>query len=114
MKNAYCNMAVPPRSTVTRRIVPVGKYLVFDPAQLPCEAAVYIARHGEPAGPARCMIGVTTALPAADCELCTDPGLAIAILGRLAGRLYIPKRPLRVAGDGFKSKIAFLRSEVLS
>jgi len=114
MKNAYCNMAVPPRSTVTRRIVPVGKYLVFDPAKLACDPAAHIARHGEPVGPARFMIGVTTALPAADCELCKDPALIIAILGRLAGRPYIPKRPLRPDGDGFKGKIAFLRSEVLS
>jgi hypothetical protein len=112
MKHAYCNMWVAPRSTVTRRIAPLGKYLVLDPAQLACEPAAYIAQHGEPLGPARFMIGVTTALPAADCELCTDPALIIAILGRLAGRLYIPRRPLRVDGDGFKHKIAFLRSEV--
>ena len=40
-------------------------------------------------------------------HICTDPLLTVAILGRMAGLLYVPRRELRLNEDSFSRTIAF-------
>ncbi|MGN0833085.1 MAG: hypothetical protein ACI4RD_05495 [Kiritimatiellia bacterium] len=40
-------------------------------------------------------------------HVCTDPILTVAILGRMAGLLYVPRRELRLANGDFSRTIAF-------
>ena len=40
-------------------------------------------------------------------HVCTDPILTVAILGRMAGLVYVPRRELRLTEDSFSRTIAF-------
>ena len=40
-------------------------------------------------------------------HVCTDPILTVAILGRMAGLLYVPRRELRLTEEAFSRTIAF-------
>ncbi len=40
-------------------------------------------------------------------EVCTDPVLAVAILGRVAGTVYVPRRELRLTESSFAAALAF-------
>ena len=40
-------------------------------------------------------------------HVCTDPILTVAILGRMAGLVYVPRRELRLTDEAFSRTIAF-------
>ena len=40
-------------------------------------------------------------------QVCTDPILTVAILGRVSGLIYVPRRELRLTEDSFDDTICF-------
>ncbi len=126
MTGAYCNMSAPPRSRVKKEVRTVGSHIVFDLALLsglsehPCDNELvcwlrkFESRHGDAlaaaARPAGYMIAVPlprgTPLPEGF-SLCKDQVLTVAVLGRLAGGIYIPHRKLGFAQATTQSRFAF-------
>ena len=129
MTNAYCNMSAPPRSRVHKEVRSFGPHLVFDLSFLsglsarPCDNELvcwlrkFESRHGDAlaaaARPAGYMIAVPlprgTPLPEGF-SLCKDQVLTVAILGRLAGGIYIPHRKLGFAQATTQLRFAFPES----
>ncbi len=132
MTNAYCNMSAPPRSQVQKVVRPVGKLLVFGFScagiQVPGDApglpdavrdariqdwlADFVRQHAAAldaaARPAGFMIGTAFA-DAGVADFCRDPLLTVAVLGRMSGRIYIPRRELGLTchSAGYADRVAF-------
>ena len=118
MTDAYHNMSVPPRTRVQRTVKTVGWHIVFDLALV---AGLPEKREGEiltawfddfcrdnaaalEAAPRPVGYSMATPLPRDKplpdgFRLCVDPVLTVAVLGRVAGGLYIPRRELRLNPD---------------
>ena len=117
MTNAYCNMSVPPQTRVRKVVRPVGRYVIFSihtvsfkppfrsPKDFPSPQDWlddFLAQHREAIEsvprPSGYMVGYNGLMQ--DSHLfCADPILTVAILGRVSGGVYIPRR--RIAfGDG--------------
>ena len=115
MSNVYCNMSVPPRSQIHREVRPVGRHLVFDLVQIagvPADAGesalaewlgAYLRGHGAAVDAARRPEGYMIAIPLKrgaplpDGFLpCRDLALAVAVLSRVSGGIYIPARRPRL------------------
>lgn len=117
MTNAYCNMSVPPQTRVRKVVRPVGRYVIFSihtvnfkppfgsPKDFPSPQDWiddFLAQHREVLEsvprPSGYMVGYNGLMQ--DSHLfCADPILTVAILGRVSGGVYIPRR--RIAfGDG--------------
>ena len=116
MTDAYCNMSVPPRTTVRQVVRPVGRYVEFDiygadfiqpfksPQDFPSPQDWlddFLARHGDALDsvprPFGYMIGDSSYKGSLcgygdDRRICRDPVLTVAILGRVSGTLYVPHR----------------------
>ena len=129
MTNAYCNMSAPPRSRVHKEVRPFGPHIVFDFAILSWlnlrpgdkELATILQKFesrnrdalATVSRPAGYMIAVPLPShgPLPDgFTLCKDPVLTVAILGRLAGGIYIPNRQLCFTQATAKSRFAFPES----
>ena len=137
MVNAYANMSVPPRSHEVRRIAPPpGGLLAFHlvaalpahvPTNSPPEAALawfrrFVAEHAFEiaAAPVPCRFLVVQVLDGleplrrlsgSDLPVCADPTLTAAVLGRVAGNLYIPGRPVRLGKELLGRCYLFPKSE---
>ena len=126
MTGAYCNMSAPPRSRVKKEVRTVGSHIVFDLAvlsglsarpsddELACWLGKFESRHGDAlaaaARPAGYMIAVPLPRGASlpdGFSLCTDQVLTVAVLGRLAGGIYIPHRKPGFAQATTQSRFAF-------
>ena len=117
MTDAYCNMSAPPRTTVCQVFVPIGRQVVFNihgadfthPFKSPQDFPTprdwlddFLARHGDALDavqrPSGYMIGdcLGVAEGRSSCgegrRICRDPVLTVAILGRVSGTVYIPRR----------------------
>lgn len=116
--NAYCNMGVPPRTAVKQIVRPIGRYVEFNiydadfspPFKSPKDFCVpqdwlgdFLSHHGDALDaiqrPSGYMIGYCghkdISYYGDDCRICRDPILTVAILGRVAGTLYIPHRRIQ-------------------
>ena len=136
MLNAYANMSVPPTSRVVRRIEPpprgrfvVGYGAVLPPgfakrrhtpavrwlenrfrvfrdaiegAAVPRKYAVVPSLRGEERP------RFSDGLPTVFCE---DPDLVMAVVGRIAGQLYVPLRPVRVRPEALDLWYLFDRAD---
>ena len=126
MTGAYCNMSAPPRSRVKKEVRTVGSHIVFDLALLsglsarPCDNELvcwlrkFESRHGDALAAAARPAGYMIAVPLPrgtplqeGFSLCRDQVLTVAILGRLAGGIYIPHRKLGFAQATTQSRFAF-------
>ena len=117
MTNAYCNMSVPPQTRVRQIVRPVGKSVIFSIHTVNFKPLFgspqdfsspqdwiddFLVRHRDALEsvprPFSYMVGYNGLMP--DSHLfCADPILAVAILGRVSGGVYIPRR--RIAfGEG--------------
>ena len=115
MTNAYCNMIVPSRTTVRQVVRPIGRYVHFNiygadftqpfrsPQDFPSPQDWlddFLAQHGEALDaiprPSGFMIGYCNYKGISgygnDVRICRDPILTVAILGRVSGNIYIPRR----------------------
>ena len=107
MTDAYCNMSVPPRTTVRQVVRPIGRYVEFNicradfaqPFKSPQDwLDDFLVRHGDALDavprPSGYMISVShnSFLYRDDLRSCRDPILTVAILGRVSGTLYVPHR----------------------
>ena len=115
MTNAYCNMSVPPHTTVRQVVRPIGRYVKFNiydadfaqafksPQDFPTPQDWlddFLVRHGDALDavprPSGYMIGVCDYKGISgygdDLRICRDPILTVAILGRVSGTLYVPHR----------------------
>lgn len=129
MTGAYCNMSAPPRSRVHREVRPLGPHLVFDLALLPgldastgdderaCWLRAFEASHADALAAAARPTGYMIAVPLPKhgslpdgFALCEDPVLTVAVLGRLAGGIYIPHRKLGFAQATAQARFAFPES----
>lgn len=120
MVNAYANMSVPPTSRVVRRIEPPrGPQLAFRlAAAAPADAGgdrrdkaalawfrQFVREHADEiaaaAPPRRFAIArvVPDLAQAGGATVCTDPALAASVVGRIAGTLYVPGRPVRLGPE---------------
>ena len=115
MTDAYHNMSVPPRTRVERSVKTVGWHVVFDLASFPKQNGVEtlaawfdaFCRDNAAAleaAPRPVGYSMATTLPRDKSipdgfRLCVDPVLTVAVLGRVAGGLYIPRRELRLNPD---------------
>lgn len=116
MTNAYCNMSVPPRTRVRQIVRPVGRSVIFSihtvsfkppfrsPKDFPSPQDWiddFLVQHREALEsvprPSGYMVGHHGLMQ--NSLFCPDPILAVAILGRVSGGVYIPRR--RIAfGEG--------------
>ena len=115
MTDAYHNMSVPPRTRVQRTVTAVGIHIVFDLALVPGlpekQGGETLAAWFEnfcrdnaaalEAAPRPVGYSMATPLPRDKSipegfRLCLDHILTVAVLGRVAGGLYIPRRELRL------------------
>ena len=118
MTEAYHNMSVPPRARVERTVKTVGWHIVFDLAGV---AGMPEKNRGETlsawfddfcrdnaaaleAAPRPSGYSMATPLPRDKpipdgFRLCADPILTVAVMGRVAGGLYIPRRGLHLNLD---------------
>ena len=93
MTNAYCNMSAPPRSRVHKEVRPIGSHIVFDLdvlsglSERPCDNEL------------------TCWLRKFENQI-----LTVAVLGRLAGGIYIPHRKLGFAQATTQNRFAFPES----
>ncbi len=129
MTNAYCNMSAPPRSRVHKEVRPFGPHIVFDLSILsglsecPCDNELvcwlrkFESRHGDALAAAARPAGYMIAVPLQKqgqlpdgFTLCKDQVLTVAVLGRLAGGIYIPNRQLCFTRATAKSRFAFPES----
>lgn len=129
MTNAYCNMSAPPRSRVHKEVRTIGSHVVFDLAVLsglserPCDNELTCwlrkfegrnrAALAAVARPTGYMIAVPLPKhgPLPDgFALCKDQILTVAVLGRLAGGIYIPNRQLCFTQATTKFRFAFPES----
>ncbi len=125
MTNAYCNMSAPPRSTVRKEIRTIGDCLVFDivavcgaPAEADEDARAawleaFVRKHGEAleAVPRPTGYLIATSLPSGAAlqpgfRLCQDPILTVAVVARLSGGIYIPRRDLRLSAEAVEKRHA--------
>lgn len=122
MKDAYSNVAGPPRTRVRRDVRPVGKQIVF--AVQNCDIGLlysldYVKEFARQhkteldAVPRPTGFMVATRWNKNNCktmedfvqahpdfyQVCTDPILTLAILGRVAGSIYVPHRELQLTKD---------------
>ena len=129
MTNAYCNMSAPPKSRVHKEVRTIGSHIVFDLAILSWlnlrpddrelgdslqkfeirnrDALAAVAR------PTSYMIAVPLPPhgPLPDgFALCKDQILTVAVLGRLAGGIYIPNRQLSFTQATTQNRFAFPES----
>ena len=126
MKNAYCNMSVPPRTRIHKEVRPVGRHLVFDLARIagvPADAdesaladwlADYLGGHAAAVNAARRPGGYMIAIPLtrgaplpSGFLLCQDLALTVAVLTRVAGGIYIPARRPRLLSAAVNAPLAF-------
>ena len=129
MTNAYCNMSAPPRSRVHKEVRTIGSHIVFDLAVLsglserPCDNELtcwlrkFESRHGDALVAVTRPTGYMIAVPLpkqgllpAGFSFCTDQMLTVAILGRIAGGIYIPNRQLYFTQATAKFRFAFPES----
>lgn len=117
MTNAYCNMSVPPHTRVRQIVRPVGRSVIFSihtvsfkppfgsPKDFPSPQDWlddFLVQHRAALEsvprPSGYMVGYHGLMQ--DSHLfCADPILTVAILGRVSGGVYIPRR--RIAfGEG--------------
>ena len=119
MMNAYHNMSVPPRTTVNQTVKSVGEHLAFKmseidfsppfrpPGDFPTPQAWlddFLATHQDALESVLRPTGFMVALVHEDsrrCQwrnrfwpFCQDPVLAVSVLGRIAGNIYIPLRKI--------------------
>ncbi len=123
MLDAYHNMSVPPRSTIRWDIrLPDAEHLAFSlsapglPWSSTDDARAWADAHADDVAAAgrlapRGFFAVPilpndTPLPAG-CGLCHDPALAVAVLGRISGGLYIPLRPPRLLVEHYAPRFLF-------
>ena len=129
MTNAYCNMSAPPRSRVHKEVRTIGSHIVFDLAVLsglserPCDNELtcwlrkFEGRNRDALAAVARPTGYMIAVPLpkqgllpAGFTFCTDQMLTVAILGRLAGGIYIPNRQLCFTQATAKFRFAFPES----
>ena len=129
MTNAYCNMSAPPRSRVHKEVRTIGSHIVFDLAVLsglserPCDNELtcwlrkFESRHGDALVAVTRPTGYMIAVPLPPhgplpdgFTLCKDQILTVAVLGRLAGGIYIPNRQLCFTQATAKFRFAFPES----
>ncbi len=129
MTNAYCNMSAPPRSRVHKEVRPFGPHIVFDFAilswlnlrpgdkELAESLKKFESRNRDALAAVSRPTGYMIAVPLPPrgplpdgFTLCKDPVLTVAILGRLAGGIYIPHRQLCFTQATAKSRFAFPES----
>ena len=127
MTDAYCNMSVPPRTTVRQVVRPIGRYVEFNiygadfthpfksPQDFPSPQDWlddFLAQHGDALDavprPSGYMIGDSSYKGSPygygdDRRICRDPILTVAILGRVSGTIYIPHR--RISFGGWLEKV---------
>ena len=128
MTDAYSNVACPPHTTVKKVVRPISRQIVFDLSRIKSESLYELASAKEFARqhqaeldtvprPAGFMVGV----PYEDLyleleshmkaypdfyQVCTDPILALAVLGRVSGLIYVPHRKLHLT-DNCRYPISF-------
>ena len=126
MSDVYCNMSVPPRTRIHKEVRPVGRHLVFDLPRLagiPADADEsqlaawldgYLGFHAADVEAAPRPDGYMIAIPLRRAaplpdgfSLCQDLGLTVAVLGRLAGGIYIPVRRPRLLPASVNTPRAF-------
>ena len=129
MTNAYCNMSAPPRSRIHKEVRTIGSHIVFDLALLsglserPCDNELtcwlrkFESRHGDALAAVARPTGYMIAVPLPPhgplpdgFTLCKDQVLTVAVLGRLAGGIYIPNRQLCFTQATAKFRFAFPES----
>ena len=123
MKDAYSNVAGPPRTTVKKVVRPIGRQIVFDLTRIEHKSLCDLASAQEFARqrqveldavprPKGFMVGISYEELHAELEsnmkaypdfyqVCTDPVLALAVLGRVSGLIYVPHRELRLTDACF-------------
>lgn len=121
MIGAYCNMSVPPCTKVKKRITPVGNMVAFDlvmGAKAPADAtsaelaswmSEFVKEHRAELDAVKRPAGYMIALsfphvdgsakypPGYGMCLCRNPVLTVAVLGRMSGGIYIPRRDLSLS-----------------
>lgn len=107
MNNAYCNMSVPPRTTMMKDVRLIGKQVLLglpligyppgDFAELQKLLETWdVAMAPRPHG--YTIVVKLPEMPATDAGaiVCRDQALTLAVVSRIAGGLYIPRRPPRM------------------
>ena len=115
MTYAYCNMSVPPHTKVRQVVRPIGRYVKFDiygadfappfssPQDFPSPQEWlddFLAQHAEALDsiprPSGYMVGCCDYNDMSsygnNLRICRDPILTVAILGRVSGAIYVPRR----------------------
>ena len=129
MTNAYCNMSAPPRSRVHKEVRPFGPHIVFDFAilswlklrpddkELGESLLKFESRNRDALAAVSRPTGYMIAVPLPPhgplpdgFTLCKDQVLTVAVLGRLAGGIYIPHRKLGFAQATTQNRFAFPES----
>ncbi len=129
MTNAYCNMSAPPRSRVHKEVRTIGSHIVFDldvlsglserpcDNELTCWLRKFEIRNRDALAAVSRPTGYMIAVPLpkqgllpAGFSFCTDQMLTVAILGRIAGGIYIPNRQLCFTQATAKFRFAFPES----
>lgn len=126
MMDVYCNMSAPPRTTIRQVVRPIGRYVEFDiyaadfrppfrpPKDFPSPQDWlndFLAQHAQALDavprPSGYMVGQCEYRGFSgygyDCRICRDPLLTVAILGRVSGDVYIPRR--RIMYDSWLTKV---------
>ena len=129
MTNAYCNMSAPPRSRIHKEVRSFGPHIVFDFAilswlnlrpddrELGESLQKFEIRNRDALAAVSRPTGYMIAVPLPKhgplpdgFALCKDQILTVAVLGRLAGGIYIPHRKLGFAQATTSSRFAFPES----
>ena len=132
---AYHNMSCPPRSNINKVVQAVGEQIVFHfkhiNLHVPGDKSLmsdamrdalinkwlesYMSKHSAEldaiSRPTGYMIGTPIDLTqnSGIYHICCDPLLTVAIIGRISGMIYIPRREIRLTchTPGFDTPIAF-------
>ena len=114
MNNAYCNMSVPPRTTMMKDVRLIGKQVVLgipllgyppgDLAELEGLLDTWdVAMAPRPHGYAIVVKVPEERANEGDAIVCHDKTLTLAVVSRIVGGLYIPRRPPRLSKENTRA-----------
>ncbi len=117
MNGAYCNMSVPPRTTMMKDVRPVGRQVVlglslagFQPGDYANLLETFEREHGSALASAPRPQGYVIAVQVRENHVavqnvptCRDQALTLAVVSRIAGGLYIPRREPRLTEENARA-----------
>ncbi len=117
MNGAYCNMSVPPRTKLERDIRPVGRQVLiglslagFQPGDYANLLETFEREHSSALASAPRPQGYVIAVQVRENHVavqnvppCRDQALTLAVVSRIAGGLYIPRREPRLTEENARA-----------